>query len=264
MSQSQAELTYADDAPDAAPRPLRQTETPHRCGRGLFIAILGTDGSGKSTVLRGIEQEMGAHFSQMMRLRFPPLLRQAAGGGPVTDPHARPPRTWLTSVLRAVCYWYPQLLREYCFRIRPALHRGALILSNRHLLDAAVDPRRYRYGGPPALVRLMWKLLPKPDLVILLDAPPHVVRSRKQEVSPEETARQCRAYRHLLQHLPQGRIIDASLPLVEVIARTCHTIRYFPYRAAREPVSHGTGRDVPRPEGEPPATSETSVRPEAL
>ena len=57
-----------------------------------------------------------------------------------------------------------------------------------------VDPRRYRYGGAMWLARWVGKIIPKPDLWILLDAPAEVLQKRKQEVPPEETARQRRAY----------------------------------------------------------------------
>ncbi len=57
------------------------------------------------------------------------------------------------------------------------------MLNDRHFLDILVDQRRYRYGGPLWLLRLIRRLIPKPDLVNLLDAPPKVLQARKQELS---------------------------------------------------------------------------------
>jgi thymidylate kinase len=54
-------------------------------------------------------------------------------------------------------------------------------------------------------------------LVILLDAPPGVIQARKQEVSPEETARQLEAYLRLVEKMPNGHVVDASKPLSEVV-----------------------------------------------
>ena len=65
---------------------------------------------------------------------------------------------------------------------------------------------------------MVWRLTPKPDLVVLLDAPSEVVQGRKQEgISFEETRRQREAYRSLVGNLPHSVIIDASRPLEAVV-----------------------------------------------
>jgi thymidylate kinase len=74
-------------------------------------------------------------------------------------------------------------------------------------------------------------LIPRPHLVILLDAPPEVIQARKQEVSPEETARQREAYLKLVEEMPNGRVVDASKPLGNVIAEVEGII--LDYMAAR-------------------------------
>jgi thymidylate kinase len=99
-----------------------------------------------------------------------------------------------------------------------ALARAALVVHDRHLIDALVDPRRYRYGGPQWLLRLIWRLTPKSDLVILLDAPPEVLQARKQEVPFAETARQRDAYLALVKPMSNGHVVDANRPLEQVVA----------------------------------------------
>jgi thymidylate kinase len=66
-------------------------------------------------------------------------------------------------------------------------------------------------------VDLGYALVPKPDIVLLLDAPPGVLRTRKQEVSFEEATRQCAAYRELVEVLPSGVMIKADQPLEDVV-----------------------------------------------
>jgi thymidylate kinase len=68
------------------------------------------------------------------------------------------------------------------------------------------------------LLKLIWAIAPKPDVVFLLDAPPQVIQSRKQEVTFEETAAQVQAYRTAIGELPIGMIIDASQPRPKVAA----------------------------------------------
>jgi thymidylate kinase len=86
------------------------------------------------------------------------------------------------------------------------------------VVDGLVDPVRYRYTGPRWLLKLIWRLTPKPDLIILLDAPAEVLQARKQEVPFEVTARQRDAYGRLLAELGGGRVVDVSRPLGHVVS----------------------------------------------
>jgi thymidylate kinase len=124
----------------------------------------------------------------------------------------------LASVTRALLYWC--VFYTFCYRMtaRLALARDTLLIHDRHLVDALVDSRRYRYGGPHWLLRFTWQLMPKPDIIILLDAPPEVLQARKQEVAFEETARQRRAYLSLMETFKNGHVVDASRPLRLVVS----------------------------------------------
>src|SRR2546430_3587803 len=52
------------------------------------------------------------------------------------------------------------------------------------------SPVRLRRRGWMALAARLRRLVPGPDLYLLLDAPPAITQARKQEVAPAETARQ--------------------------------------------------------------------------
>jgi len=90
------------------------------------------------------------------------------------------------------------------------------VVNHRYLVDAIVDQKRYRYAGPVWLLKWIWAISPKPDVVFLLDAEPQVIQRRKQEVTFEETARQVEAYRTIIGRMPIGKIIDASQPRQQV------------------------------------------------
>jgi len=90
-------------------------------------------------------------------------------------------------------------------------------MHDRHLIDALVDPKRYRYGGPMWLLRVIWRFVPQPDLIVLLDAPPEVLQARKQEVPFEESARQREAYRSLVRSMENGHVVDSTRPLEQVV-----------------------------------------------
>jgi thymidylate kinase len=121
-------------------------------------------------------------------------------------------------------------LGHYYLHLRPRMNSGVLLLSDRHYFDdVAIDPRKYRYGGPHALVNRLRCRLPRPDLFIFLDAPPEVLFSRKQEIPLDEVVRLRAAYQTLLADQPNTRQIDASAPLPQVLAEVRAVIQpYLP------------------------------------
>jgi thymidylate kinase len=187
---------------------------------GLSVVFLGPDGAGKSTVVQAMGQSLASAFPRTACYSFPPALLDHFLHRPqATDsrPHESPLRSWPASVVRAVLYWFAYYTLGYYVTVHLALVRNTLVLHDRHFVDALVDPRRYRYGGPLWLLRLIWWLVPKPDLVILLDAPPGVLQARKQEVPFEETARQREAYLTLMGTMRNGNVVDAARPVDMVV-----------------------------------------------
>lgn len=185
---------------------------------GLHVVFLGPDGSGKSTIIAEIEKSLAYGFRRTACAHLRPYLFGSRKGGtlPVTNPHNKAPYRSLKSIIKLGYFWFDYSV-GYLFKVRPKLVRSTLLLFDRYYYDLLVDPRRYRYGGPVWLARLVARLILRPDMVILLDAPPEVLQERKQEVLFEETARQREVYLRLVKSLPNGYIVDASAPLDEVV-----------------------------------------------
>ena len=210
-------------------RALRRTprwplavDRARRCWQpdGVHIVFLGPDGAGKSSVVRAVASDWAGGFARTSHYGFAPgLLHRLLGRSFQANPHphAASPRSFLASVTRAVTYWFLNATLGYAATIRVDLIRSALVLNDRHFVDALVDPKRYRYAGPSWLLRLIWRLSPKPDLVILLDAPAEVLQARKREVPFEETVRQRDAYLALVRHMGCGRVVNAAQPLDQVV-----------------------------------------------
>jgi thymidylate kinase len=66
--------------------------------------------------------------------------------------------------------------------------------------------------------------MPQPRLWVLLDAPAEILQARKQEVTPDESARQRQAYLSLVRKQQNYVIVDASQPLGQVITDVEHAI----------------------------------------
>lgn len=190
---------------------------------GFHIALLGPDGAGKSSVAREVQRALSPVFLDTICRSFPPKLLNRQVGDP-SKPHLIPPRSRFASIVRALLYWWTYYSPGYYFTIYPALVHSSLVIHDRHVIDCIVDPVRYRYSGPAWLLNWIWRWIPKPELVILLDVPAEVVQSRKQEVSFDVSARQRVAYRELVDQLPNGRIVDGSQPLATVVAEVSEMI----------------------------------------
>ena len=191
---------------------------------GLMVAFLGADGSGKSTVVERVVRNLAPAFRKTARYHLRPRLYVRKRRGtqrntqvPVTEPHAQPSRGLIPSMAK-LAFWWLAYTFGYLRDVFPLLTRSTLVVFDRYYHDILVDTKRYRYRGPSWPARLVGKVVPRPHLFILLDAPPEVLFSRKQEVAFEEVGRQREAYLELVRSLDNGHVVDASKPLDEVVS----------------------------------------------
>lgn len=186
---------------------------------GVSVVFLGPDGAGKSSVIEELPSKLEPLLRRHICWGFAPSLRSLwsplESPRQTDTPHHLKPRSAPLAVVR-ICYWLVFNLVSHLL-LRVAVAGPCLVMYDRHFVDILVDQRRYRYAGPNWVLRVLCALAPPPDLVILLDAPATVLQSRKQEVPLEVTAQQCVSYRKLAQGIRQGKIVNAALPLPEVV-----------------------------------------------
>lgn len=193
----------------------------------MFVAFLGCDGSGKSTVITDVANQLRMEGTKVSLGHWRPrvLEGEEESGEKITadNPHGEPPRGLVSSIVKLAWLgfnwwggWWRWLRRR---------SRDGVILYDRYHVDLFVDPKRYRYGGPLWMVKLASNLMPQPDLVVFLDAEPAVLISRKQEVSKEALQASRTAYLELVKTHRKFVMVDASKPLNEVVKIVIQKIR---------------------------------------
>jgi thymidylate kinase len=186
---------------------------------GFVVAVLGPDGAGKGTLLATLLPRLSALGRQTFRFHLtPPIWSSPLSTAVVDDPHARPERGGFTSALKLFYLAFVYNI-GWLNSVWLARRQSGMIFFDRYYHDHLADPRRYRSGAPKWLVRLVGRLIPMPDLFLVMDVLPEAARQRKAEVSAEESARQFGAYRALCAELPNAHLIDANRSPGEVASQ---------------------------------------------
>jgi thymidylate kinase len=174
---------------------------------GHFVVLVGPDGVGKTSVARALLAHYRGpaayfHFLPPFDGRWPapdptsvPLPKPRGGGSA--------PLGWIRLLRNAVRCW-----AGYLKSVRPALQRGLLIVGDRWMYGYIVQPDAMKFHGPDLLARAVLRLLPRPDLIVNLTAPPHVIWGRKQELTLSQIEHELLAWSSL--RAPNFKTLDAT------------------------------------------------------
>ncbi|HUG83510.1 MAG TPA: hypothetical protein VMM13_03050, partial [Euzebya sp.] len=80
-----------------------------------------------------------------------------------------------------------------------------------------VDPLRYRLAATPQLTAALERLLPDPDLVVVLAADAEALLARRAELTVEEITRQVGVWRRWADGRSNVVVLDATLPPSDAI-----------------------------------------------
>ena len=202
---------------------LCATQPPENPGRGKFCALVGLDGSGKTTLARNLCRIAGeAGFTGVRYFHWRP---KCSGSAEFPLPEFRetarkpaPPRSALNTLLSTARVVKNILLTNaaYWLRVRPLVRRGHLVIVDRYFYNYFLDPASVKFSGPESLLDRAAKFFPKPDAVIALEAPKEVLLSRKRELADEEILKQAATLEAMHFDTPKTIRADSQLPPLEL------------------------------------------------
>jgi len=108
-------------------------------------------------------------------------------------------------------------------RVLAARRSASLVVADRYYPDSLVDMGA-NFGSTPPAPRGLFRLFPKPDHVIVLDAPERVAFSRKDDVPSIEYLEQRRSLYLELARREGWRVVDASRTAEEVHAEIANAV----------------------------------------
>lgn len=222
----------------------------------ITVALIGADGAGKTTIGRRLQEEQPQRFkyiymginTEASNLVFPTtrlLQKYKRTRGIETDMGGPPDRTskkarpkgiikQMTAALKSSLRLINRLAEEW-FRQAAAWfyqRQGYVVLFDRHFYSDFYAHDIVDNGSDRPLTRrvhgyILKHFYPKPDLVILLDAPADVLFARKHEGTPEllETRRQ--EYLQLGDKLDNFVIVDVNQPQEIVLRKVAAAIQEF-------------------------------------
>jgi thymidylate kinase len=219
----------------------------------LTVALVGPDGAGKSTISARLRQAtlpapvktiyMGVNLeASTLMLPTTRLLlwaKRARGGRPDLvasslrdvdpDPAVAPLPAGRVAGLKSTARMAVWMTEEWLRQLVALSHslRGRIVIFDRHFfLDyyhADVESGR---RGPAQRLHgwMLERVYPKPDLVIMLDAPAEVLHARKPEATVAWLERRRQQYLELAPHVPQFVVVDVDRPLDAAVSEVVAAI----------------------------------------
>ncbi len=161
---------------------------------GFSIGFLGTDGSGKTTLINELtplieEAIHGSVHYEHMRPNWLSSLGATVANKKVienkvnADPHGAKESNFVSSIIR-LAYYSIDYTIGYWVKIYPKLvTKPVVFIFDRYYYDFIYDPKRMKISLPKWILKGAFIMAPKPNIIFCLTGDPQVIFNRKPETN---------------------------------------------------------------------------------
>lgn len=193
---------------------------------GLILAIEGTDGSGKTTIIDGMRRVLETSYpgESIVYYHWRPMFIASEikkDAAPVTvcaEPHKKRPHGRVKSLLKLAVCTLDYLFGYWC-KVRWQAASGKIVVFDRYYYDFYLDQIRYRLQVSHRWLRFFQFFVPEPDISFALTGNAEAIWQRKKEMPPEEVQNQIdtlNRHKALFAHVVT---VDVVRPIPEVVGR---------------------------------------------
>lgn len=203
----------------------------HKCG--VSIAFLSPDGGGKTTIINRVRDTAGGSFYGEHVIYMRPRLFKNIGHYNIVnpseedktniDPHGKKLNNPLKSIIRFVFYNLDYQLGTL-IKIDKYKMNKQLVIFDRYYYDYFVDLKRYQYNFPQWVPYVFSSLIPKPDLIFILNGSADCLYERKQELTKEELRRQIKEYKKIAGKYSNAYLINVERDIESIVKEVTEKI----------------------------------------
>lgn len=193
---------------------------------GIVMAIEGTDGSGKTTIIDGMRKVLANSYPEdsIVYYHWRPMVvasehkKGEVSGAVCSEPHKNKPHGRVKSLLKLSICTLDYFFGYWC-KVRWQAARGKVVVFDRYYYDFYLDKIRYRLTVSDAWLRFFQLFVPEPDISFALTGDAEAIWQRKKELPIEEVQAQIDTLERHKKHFAHTVTVDVVHPIPEVVGR---------------------------------------------
>lgn len=176
----------------------------------IVIAVIGVDGSGKSSLIKQLNKSLKKNYVKIKNLHLRPYLLLTDKRTIINKPHNKKKLLSRIESFIMIIMW---LFIYHIFFFINLRKKNQLITFDRYANDLLVDNIRYQYNLSKKITQFILNFFPEPNLWIVLKAPIQTIEKRKKELPTKELKRQMKEYLSFVKKKDNIIVVNTKLKM---------------------------------------------------